>query len=264
MVERSEKYPLIARNIPAIRGYCYGKNSSVYSTDCANLNEKYQNRTSRSEEIQRIAQIDLLPDREMVFGFCHVVEEKFQKQGTAQSPPLNFEVGKSHRQVSAPNVINADKRRILHSLGKPIAALGVRGGAAVFRAGFSQIFPTDCLIAGFFAPGSPPSSTRCREIPAFPSAVPATSVTVQRLCSGGSPAPHIETPPLRFVPALVKLRQHLGGGGDEIEAGGTAAAAPSAADPSGRSRRFPLTVQTGGKVHCILRLRDVPLSAGNC
>ena len=45
-------------------------------------------------------------------------------------------------------IIDADKGRILHGLGKTVATLGIRRCAAVLRAVLPQVFPADCLVAG--------------------------------------------------------------------------------------------------------------------
>jgi len=46
----------------------------------------------------------------------HVVEQELQNQSAAEAASFNFEIGKSHGQISVLNVINADEAGIFHRL----------------------------------------------------------------------------------------------------------------------------------------------------
>ena len=72
----------------------------------------------RSEQIQRIAEIDFLPHLQLMLGLGHVIEQEFQNQRAAQTAPLDLELGKAHGQVGAYDVVGADKAGILHGLGE--------------------------------------------------------------------------------------------------------------------------------------------------
>jgi gamma-glutamyl-gamma-aminobutyrate hydrolase PuuD len=74
-------------------------------------------------------------------------EQKFQNQSTAQPAAFDFEIGKAHGEVNVPNVLGADKARIGHGFGEPIALIAAGGGAMVIFAAFSQILAADILIA---------------------------------------------------------------------------------------------------------------------
>ena len=98
------------------------------------------------KQIQHTIQIHCLPDVKMVFRLCHVVQQKFQHNGAAQSPPLNLEIGKAHGGIHLPDVADADKAGIFHGFGEAVALPAAGGGADVFAV-FPQGFAADRLIA---------------------------------------------------------------------------------------------------------------------
>lgn len=53
------------------------------------------------EQIQHVVQMDFLPDLQLVFGFCQVVEQKLLHQRAAQSAVLALEMVKPHGQIGA-------------------------------------------------------------------------------------------------------------------------------------------------------------------
>ena len=57
---------------------------------------------------------------DLVLRFGHVIQQKFQDQGTSQPAAFDLEVGKAHGEVNFPNVLGADKARICHGFGEPI------------------------------------------------------------------------------------------------------------------------------------------------
>ena len=156
---------------------------------------------------------------QLVFRFCHVVEQKFQYQRTAQAPALDLEVGKSHRHIDIPNVPDADKPRIFHRLREAVAFLRTRCGTDMFGAGFAEIFSADILIAALSVPASDPAALVAEKF----------HFVLQRLGQGvqlgkGLVQPEIrhhiaEILPLHLPAEVPKVRQNLGGGGDEIERG---------------------------------------------
>ena len=92
-------------------------------------------------------QIDCLPDMNLVLRLGQKKEQKFQNQSTAQPAAFDFEIGKAHGEVNVPNVLGADKARIGHGFGEPIALIAAGGGTMVIFAAFSQILAADILIA---------------------------------------------------------------------------------------------------------------------
>ena len=84
---------------------------------------------------------------ELVLRLGHVVEQKFQNHGTTEASSFDFKIGKAHGEISVLNVLNADKPRIGHGFGEPIALIAAGGGAMVIFAVFPQILAADILIA---------------------------------------------------------------------------------------------------------------------
>ena len=48
----------------------------------------------RSKQIQRVIQIDRLPDVQLIFRPGHVMQQKLQNQRAPQPAPFDFEMGK--------------------------------------------------------------------------------------------------------------------------------------------------------------------------
>ena len=84
----------------------------------------------------------------MILRFGQVVEQKFQDQRAAKAPALDLEVGESHGQIAAPDILHADEAGVFHGLGEAVAFGSVRRGAAVLRAGLAQILLADRFVAG--------------------------------------------------------------------------------------------------------------------
>ena len=82
----------------------------------------------KSEEVQHIVQINLLPHVQMIRGLCHVVEQELKQQGAAKLAALNLEVGKAHREIGVLNRVNADEAGVFYRSGEAVAARGT--GAA--------------------------------------------------------------------------------------------------------------------------------------
>ena len=85
------------------------------------------------EQIQRTVQIDLFPDVQMIFRFCHVIQQKFKNYGAAQTPALNLELGETVGQPGFPNVLNADESGVPHRVRKAVAPSGIRRNAEMIR-----------------------------------------------------------------------------------------------------------------------------------
>ena len=66
------------------------------------------------KQIQHIVQINFFPDLKLVFRLCHVIQQKFQDQGTAKASSFNFKIRKSHWQISLLNILDTNKSLILH------------------------------------------------------------------------------------------------------------------------------------------------------
>ena len=101
-----------------------------------------------SKQVQHTVKIDFFSDMYLVFWSGHVIEQKFQNQSASEPAAFDFEIGKAHRKVRILNVLDADEARIFHGAGKAVAIFCVRRFAMVLRGGFSEIFPTDGLVAG--------------------------------------------------------------------------------------------------------------------
>ena len=67
----------------------------------------------------------------LVLWLGHVIQQKFQNHCTSKAAAFDFEIGKAHGQVTVPNVLNADKPRIGHGFGEPIALIAAGSGALV-------------------------------------------------------------------------------------------------------------------------------------
>ena len=94
----------------------------------------------------------------LVLRFGHVVEQNFQNHGTTEASSFNFEIRKAHGEISVLNLFNADKARIGHGFGEPIALIATGGGAMVIYAVFSQILSADILIAAFSLGAAEPAA----------------------------------------------------------------------------------------------------------
>ena len=107
--------------------------------------------TGRSllKQIQHIIKIDFFPDTKLILWLCHIIKKQLQYQRTAKSPAFNLKVGKSHRQIHIPYVVNTDKSRIFHGSGKTIAFPDIRCRTGKIRTDFPKILSTDCFVAAF-------------------------------------------------------------------------------------------------------------------
>ena len=155
----------------------------------------------------------------MVFRSGHIVEQKFQDDRAAQTPPLNFELGKPVRQIDVLNILDPDKAGILHRVGKAVAPRGVRRDADVLRAGLTEIFPAHVFIAGLSVRAGEPAALVAQKLK-----LPLLSFRQRVKLVKGSVQAEIrhntaKFPAVKLRLKLCKIRQHLGRGGDEIEAG---------------------------------------------
>ena len=80
---------------------------------------------------------------------CHIIEQKFQNQGTAKSPAFDFEIRKSHGHVDIFDIIDADKARIFHCFRKTVTMIPIRSSTAMIRSVFSKVFAADRFITDF-------------------------------------------------------------------------------------------------------------------
>ena len=85
---------------------------------------------TESEQIQTIAQIDLFTDLQLIFGLHHIIEQELQNQRASETPPLYFELGKTHGQIVVHNTAGTDKAGILHGLRKNVSIFCMRRPAA--------------------------------------------------------------------------------------------------------------------------------------
>ena len=172
---------------------------------------------SDSEQIQHIVQIDFLPDLELVFRLCQVIEQKLQHQRAAQPAALDLEMVKPHGQIGMHDVADADEAGILHGPGKAVALSGVRRCAAVLGAVLAQHLPADRLIALSPVPASKPAAFVAQELhlrllPVGQRAEPAKRPVQAEIRH------HIPECLAAQLPLKVhKVREHLGGGGDEVQ-----------------------------------------------
>ena len=94
----------------------------------------------------------------LVLRFGHVIQQKFQNHGTSQPATFDFKIGKAHGEISVLNVLNADKPRIGHGFGEPIALIAAGGGAMVIFSSLSQILATDIFIASLSVGAAEPAA----------------------------------------------------------------------------------------------------------
>ena len=153
----------------------------------------------------------------LVLWLGHVIQQKFQNHGTSQPATFDFKIGKAHGEVCFPNGLDADKARIGHGFGEPIPLIAAGRDAMVIFASLSQILSADILIA----------------FPSVGAAEPAAFITqkfrlvllsncqsvqfVKGLVQAKIRHNIAKILPVHFVRKLLKVRQHLCGGGYEIE-----------------------------------------------
>ena len=83
---------------------------------CTDRKKCYEavSRKNLGERTQHIIQIDFFSDTKLVLRFRHIIQQKFQYQGTAQTASFYFKVRKSHRQIFIFYLFYANKRWIFH------------------------------------------------------------------------------------------------------------------------------------------------------
>ena len=149
---------------------------------------------------------------QMIFRFCQIMEQKLQQKSVSEPASFDFELRKAHGKIRGLNVLHADEAGTFHRAGEAVAVCRFRGGAAMLRSGYSEIFPADRFIAGA------PLHT------AGPAALVAEKLRLilerlrQRLQLRKRPVQtEIRHNKLKFIPPefilkLRKLRQHFCGG----------------------------------------------------
>ena len=75
-----------------------------------------------SKKIQRAIQVYFLPDLELIFWLCHVVQNKFKDNGTAKASSLYLEIGKATWHIYIMNRIYIYKAGILHSIRESVSS----------------------------------------------------------------------------------------------------------------------------------------------
>lgn len=145
--------------------------------------------TGRSllKQIQHIIKIDFFPDTKLILRLRHIIKKKLQYQCTAKSPAFNLEVGKSHRQIHIPYVVNTDKSRIFHCSGKAIALPDIRCLAGKIRTDFPKILSADCFVAAFSVFTPKETALITQKFYLVPLSV---SAACQKLYLTGNPALH--------------------------------------------------------------------------
>ena len=156
---------------------------------------------------------------DLVLWLGHVMQQKFQNHGTSQPSAFDFEIGKAHGEVYFPNVLGADKARIGHGFGEPIALIAAGSGAMVIFAVFPQILSADILIAFLSVGAAKPTAFVAEKL-----CLPLLGVCQDVQFFKGFVQAKIrdnisEIIPVHFVKELPEIRQHLCGGGYEIEVG---------------------------------------------
>lgn len=153
----------------------------------------------------------------LIFWLGHVIQQKFQNQGTSQPAAFDFEVGKAHGQVTVPNALNADKPRIGHGFGEPIALIAAGGGALVVFAVFSQILAADSFIAFPSVGAAKPTTFIAQKFHLVLLGICQGVQFVQGLVQAKIRHNIAEILPIHFVQELTEIGQHLCGRGYKIE-----------------------------------------------
>ena len=170
-----------------------------------------------SEQVQHIVQINGFPDFELVFGLRQVIEQKLQHQCAAQPPAFDLEMMKPHGQIGMHDVADADEAGVLHGFGEAVALPGVRRCATVLGAVLAQHLPADRFIALFPLPAAKPAAFVAQELDLRFLPVGQRA----ELRKGPVQAEirhHIPEGLAAQLPRKVpKVREHLGGGGDEVQ-----------------------------------------------
>ena len=94
----------------------------------------------------------------LIFRLGHVIEQEFQNHSAAETSAFDFEIRKAYGEVSVLNVLDANKARIGHGFGEPIALIATGRGTMVIFAVFSQILSADILIAVFSLGAAEPAA----------------------------------------------------------------------------------------------------------
>ena len=148
-----------------------------------------------------------------------IVQQELQQQGGAQAAALDLELGKAHGEINVPDIVHADEAGVLHGPGEAIAPGGVRGGAAVDGTLHAQVLPADGPVAGGPVPAAEGAALVAQKLRLIPQGLGQGAQLAE-----GPVQPEIrhhiaELRPLQLPAQQGKIRQHLGGGGDEVQPG---------------------------------------------
>lgn len=99
----------------------------------------------------------------LILRLRHIIQQKFQHQRTSKSPSFYLKIGKSHRHICIPDIINTDKCRILHCLRKPVSILRIRCNAYMVWTVLAKILAAHNLIAVLSVVTSEPASLITQE-----------------------------------------------------------------------------------------------------
>ena len=154
---------------------------------------------------------------DLVLWLGHVIEQKFQNHGAAEASAFDFEIGKTHGEVNVSNVLGADKTRICHGFGEPIAFIASGSGAMVIFASLSQILTADIFIAFLSIGAAEPAAFVAQKF----------HLVLLGICQGVQFVKDLVQPkirhniseifPVHFVQKSPEIGQHFCGGGYEIE-----------------------------------------------
>lgn len=154
---------------------------------------------------------------DLVLWLGYVIQQKFQNHSTAKPAAFDFEIGKTHGKVSVPDVLGADKARIGHGFGEPIALISAGGGAMVISAVFSQILAADIFIAFLSVGATEPATFVAEKLHLVLLGICQGVQFVRGLVQAKIRHNISKILPVHFVQELPEIGQHFCGGGYEIE-----------------------------------------------
>ena len=145
------------------------------------------------------------------------MQQKLENERAAEAAALDLELRKAHREIDVLDVAHADKPRIFHRLREAVAAVCVRRGAAVLRAGLAEVHAADGLVAALPVGAAEPAALVAQKF----------DLVLLRLREGGkcvklpvqAKIRHdiTEIRAIELAFELAEIGEHLGGRGHEVK-----------------------------------------------
>ena len=115
------------------------------------------------KQVKRAVEVYFFADLELVFGFGHVIEQKFQDDGAAEAAAFDFKVAEPLRGVHVLDVVDSDKAGVFHGIGEAIAAPCIRRDTNVVFLSFAEVLLAHVLVALFAVLAAEPAAFIAQE-----------------------------------------------------------------------------------------------------